>query len=270
VQWYLSETAFDLVHGLSQAIQKRGLPRALLTDNGSAMVAEEVTEGLVRLGIVHERTLPYSPYQNGKQEAFWGTLEGRLLKMLDGVADLTLELLNKATQAWAEMEYNRTVHRETGCAPANRFIQAPDALRQSPSSESLRQAFRLEATRCQRQSDGTISLEGGRFEIPARYRHFREVTVRYARWDLGRIDLVDRRSGTVLAPIYPLDKSANADGRRALFESAGTAVPRTQESRRTTGELPPLLKRILQEYSATGMPPAYLPQTSPEDTGEPS
>ena len=30
VQWYLSETAEDLVHGLSQAIQKRGLPRALL------------------------------------------------------------------------------------------------------------------------------------------------------------------------------------------------------------------------------------------------
>ena len=27
VQWYLSETADDLVHGLSQAIQKRGLPR---------------------------------------------------------------------------------------------------------------------------------------------------------------------------------------------------------------------------------------------------
>jgi putative transposase len=65
VQWYLSETAEDLVHGLSQAIQKRGLPRALLTDNGSAMVAEEVAEGLLRLGIVHERTLPYSPYQKG-------------------------------------------------------------------------------------------------------------------------------------------------------------------------------------------------------------
>src|SRR5271166_2854945 len=270
VQWYLSETAEDLVHGLSQAIQKRGLPRALLTDNGSAMVAEEVAEGLLRLGIVHERTLPYSPYQNGKQEAFWGTLEGRLLKMLDGVAELTLELLNKATQAWAEIEYNRTVHRETGCAPANRFIQAPDALRQSPSSESLRHAFRLETTRNQRQSDGTISLDGVRFEIPARYRHFREVTVRYARWDLGRIDLVDARSGTVLAPIYPLDKSANAEGRRAAIESAGAAVPQTQEPQRTTGELPPLLKRILQEYSATGMPPAYLPKTSPQDTGDPS
>ena len=43
----LSETAEDLVHGFSQAIQKRGLPRALLTDNGAAMVSDEFTEGLL-------------------------------------------------------------------------------------------------------------------------------------------------------------------------------------------------------------------------------
>ncbi len=178
VQWYLSETAEDLVHGLSQAIQKRGLPRALMTDNGSAMMAEEVTEGLLRLGIVHERTLPYSPYQNGKQESFWGTLEGRLMTMLDGVAELTLDLLNRATQAWVEIDYNRAVHRETKSSPAARFVQAPDVFRVSPSSESLRDAFRLEVKRSQRQSDGTISLDGVRFEIPARYRQFCEVFVR--------------------------------------------------------------------------------------------
>ena len=262
VQWYLSETAEDLVHGLSQAIQKRGLPRALLTDNGSAMVAEEVTEGLLRLGIVHERTLPYSPYQNGKQEAFWGTLEGRLMKMLDGVAELTLGALNQATQAWMEIEYNRAVHRETSSSPVERFVSAPDVLRSSPSSESLRDAFRLETKRSQRQSDGTISLEGVRYEIPGRYRHFRAVAVRYARWDLGRVDLVDERSGTILAPIYPLDKSANADGCRATIEPAGIDVP-ADDSQRKGGQLPPLLKSILQEYSATGMPPAYLPKTSP-------
>ncbi|HJS95595.1 MAG TPA: DDE-type integrase/transposase/recombinase, partial [Solirubrobacteraceae bacterium] len=191
VQWYLSETAEDLVHGLSQAIQKRGLPRALLTDNGSAMVADEVAQGLLRLAIVHERTLPCSPYQNGKQEVFWGTLEGRLMRMLDGVGNVTLSLLNEATQAWVEMEYNRALHRETSRAPVERFAQWLHVLRPSPSSESLRDAFRLDTVRRQRQSDGTISLEGVRFEIPARYRHFREVAVRYARWDLGRVDLVD-------------------------------------------------------------------------------
>jgi hypothetical protein len=159
------------VHGLSQAIQKRGLPRALLTDNGPAMVAEEVTEALLRLEIVRERTLPFSPDQNGKQEAVWGTLEGQHLKKLDGVLELTIERLNEATQAWMEFEYNRAVYRETSSSPVERFDRAPDVLRRSASSDSLRDAFRLETNRRQGQSDWSISLEGVRFEIPARYRH---------------------------------------------------------------------------------------------------
>jgi putative transposase len=139
-------------------------------------------------------------------------------------------------------------------------------LRCSPSSESLRDAFRLETSRTQRQSDGTISLEGVRFEIPARYRHFRELTVRYARWNLGRVDLVDRHSGIILAPIYPLDKSANADGRRAVIAPGGRDLP-AEDTPCRDGAVPPLLKQILREYSATGLPPAYLPKTPPSPTG---
>jgi transposase InsO family protein len=272
LQWYLSETTEDLVHGLSQAIQKRGLPRALLTDNGAAMIAEETTEGLLRLGIVHEKTLPYSPYQNGKQECFWATLEGRLMEMLGGVAELTLAFLNEATQAWVEAEYNRTPRRETSSSPVERFAQAPDVLRASPSSNALREAFRLETKRRQRRSDGTISVEGVRFEIPARYRHFRDVSVRYARWDLSRVDLVDPRNGTILAPLYPLDRRANADGQRVLFEPDTPAVAADDsqhpDNQPADKELPPLLKRILAEYSATGLPPAYLPKNPPSNPGE--
>jgi transposase InsO family protein len=268
LQWYLTETAEDLVHGLSQAIQKRGLPRALMSDNGAAMVADEVGEGLARLGIVHERTLPYSPYQNGKQEAFWGPVEGRLMAMLDGQTELTLEFLNEVTHAWVEIEYNRALHRELRCSPVERFARSPDVLRVSPSSAALREAFRLEDERRQRASDGTISIEGVRFELPSRYRHFRKVVVRYARWDLSRVDLVDPRHGTLLAALYPLDRTANADGRRAVVEPLGHDAP-TGDSQ-PTGELPPLLKKILAEYSATGRPPGYLPKTthSQKDQGE--
>ncbi|MBC7171013.1 MAG: transposase, partial [Polyangiaceae bacterium] len=60
-QWYLEESIETFVHGLSQAIQKRGLPRALLTDNGSPMMGAEAQEGLARLSIVHHTTLPYTP-----------------------------------------------------------------------------------------------------------------------------------------------------------------------------------------------------------------
>ena len=53
LQWYLSEGADDLCHGLSLALLKRSLPRALMTDNGSAILAAETTQGLARLGILH-------------------------------------------------------------------------------------------------------------------------------------------------------------------------------------------------------------------------
>jgi putative transposase len=168
-----------------------------------------------------------------------------------------------------EIESNRAVPCETRCAPVERFAHAPDVFRTSPSRAALRDAFRLEATRTQRQSDGTISLEGVRFEIPARYRHCRELTVRYARWNLGRVDRVDRRSGIILAPIYPRDRTANADGRRAAVAVDGRDGP-PESPPRPSGERPPLLQRILQEYSATGLPPAALPKTPPCQDGESS
>jgi putative transposase len=71
LQWYLAENAENIAHGLSQAMQKRGLPRAAMSDNGGAMTAAEISEGLVRLGILHQTTLPYSPHVNGKQEVLW-------------------------------------------------------------------------------------------------------------------------------------------------------------------------------------------------------
>ena len=168
LQWFMAENAPNVVHALSQAFQKRGLPRAGMSDNGAANLSAEVTEGLARLGIVHETTLPYSAYQNGKQESFWGQVEGRLMAMLEGVADLTLEYLNEATQAWVEYEYNRAIHSETGETPLARYLAGPEVLRPSPDSAALRAAFTRSERRTQRVSDGTIMVGAQRFEVPNR------------------------------------------------------------------------------------------------------
>jgi transposase InsO family protein len=258
LQWYLDETAQSLVHGLSQAFMKRGLPRALMTDNGAAMLSEEVAAGLAALGIVHRTTLPYSPYQNAKQESFWGRIEGRLMAMLEGEQALTLELLNEATQAWVEQEYHRTVHSELTVTPLERYLGGPTVARPCPESSVLREAFRLEVTRRVRRSDGTISLGGTRWEIPARLRHLSDVHVRYARWDFSHVDVVDARTGAVLCQIRPLDKSANADGQRRRLDPAGqdlSALPPTG--------MAPLLRELLADYAATGVPPAYLSSSEP-------
>ena len=255
LQLYLDETAESLVHGLSQAFMKRGLPRALMTDNGAAMLAEETVGGLATLGIVQQTTLPYSPYQNAKQESFWGRIEGRLMAMLEGQTTLTLELLNTATQAWVEQEYHRTRHSELGTTPLARYLSGPSVSRPCPATAVLANAFRIESSRRQRRADGTVSLAGKRFEIPARYRHLGTVQLRYARWDLSQIDLVDAHTGSVLCPVRPLDKSANADGQRRALTPVGadlTPLPPTG--------IAPLLTQLLAEYAATGLPPAYLPK----------
>lgn len=265
VQWYLHETARNLVHAVCQAIQKRALPRALLTDNGSAMVAGETTQGLARLGIVHETILPYSAYQNGKQEVFWAQVEGRLLSMLEGCHELTLPLLNEATQAWVEGEYNRKLHSELGTTPLQRFLDGPDVGRESPDSETLRLAFCLEESRAQRRSDGTLSLEGRRFEVPSRFRHLPRLTVRYARWDLSRVFLVDGSSGTVLERLYPLDKAKNADGQRRRLAPAPLGEAAEEPVQQPTPGIAPHLRALMEEHAATGLPPGFLPQAGDEN-----
>ena len=213
-QWYLAETAENLIHGLNQAFQKRGLPRAIMSDNGAAMMATETRQGLVRLGILHETTLPYSPYQNGKQEVFWTQVEGRLIPMLEGMRDLDLTLLNDATQAWIEKGYHRSVHSEIRQTPMERFLTGDDLGRPSPDGPTLKDAFTIQETRVLRRSDGTISISGIRFEIPVRYQLIQRPTVRYARWDLTRVLLTNPKDDVVLSPLYPQDKHGNADGQR--------------------------------------------------------
>ena len=260
LQWYAHETAEVLVHGLSQAFMKRGLPRALMTDNGAAMLAEETVAGLARLGVLHQTTLPYSPYQNAKQEAFWGRVEGRLMAMLEGEPGLRLDTLNRATQAWVEQEYHRSPHSELATTPLARYLAGPSVARPCPDAAALRAAFRIEVARRQRRADGTVSLAGIRLEIPARYRALETVHLRYARWDLAHVDLVDPHSGLILAPLRPLDKAANAgEPRRALTPDAPLPEPSAPSG------MAPLLRQLIETHAATGLPPAFLPLDTPEE-----
>ena len=179
--------------------------------------------------------------------------------MLDGVRELTLDLLNTATHAWVEREYHQTRHTELGCTPLDRYRAGPDVGRECPSSQTLRRAFRTEVTRTQRRSDGTVSVEGHRFEVPSQFAHLKRLQLRYARWDFSSLDLVDGRSGTILCALYPLDKTANASGERRS-RSALIDAPASSSG---PDDMAPLLKKLLAEFAASGLPPAYLPEEDP-------
>jgi len=267
LQWYLSETAEVIVHGLSQAFQKRGLPRAGLSDNGAAMTAAEVVECLTRLGVLQQTTLPYTPEANAKIEILWASVEGRLMAMLEHVSDLTLARLNEATLAWVEHEYNRKIHSETGEAPIRRFLQGPSVMRPSPDSAALRLAFTRTETRTQRKSDGTLVIGSRRFEVPDRYRHLTQLEVRYANWDLSQVHLVDQRTGSVLCRLFPQNKVLNASGLRRTRDPDAKEPPAEQPDT----DIPPLLKKLMKDQSDSGLPPAYLPKDErPKEDGDAS
>lgn len=255
IQWYLNETAEVLFHGLSQAFYKRGLPLALMTDNGAAMMASETRNGLLKLGINHEKTLPYSPYQNGKQEAFWGNLEGRLMAMLKHVKPLSLEYLNTATQAWAEMEYNKKKHDEIGMSPVQCMLKHHDVSRPAPDEDSLRLGFTVLESRKQRRSDGTISINSIRFEIPWRFNHMQRLHVCFADWDKSVAWLVDERTKSLLATIYPHDKTKHGSGKRRVRSMPDEVKLPTDTSSESE---PALLRKLMTQYAETGMPAAYI------------
>jgi transposase len=236
-------------------MQKRGKPRGVMMDNGPAMKAGETRQGLLDLGIERVEIPDYTPEHNAIIEAFWKQITLRLLPMLEGVPDLTLAMLNEATQAWVELEYNGSVHSETKQTPIERLLAGPSVVREAPSTEEIRRAFRLKVDRKQRPSDGTVSIEGVRFEVPSCYRHLERLTVRYARWDLSSADLWDDSLGVVLAAIYPVDREANASGfRRPLLPVRSDPMPPKPSG------IAPLMRRYIEEHRQTGLPPAYLPK----------
>ena len=251
IQWFLHETTECLVHGFIQALLKRGLPRALMSDNGSAMKSDEFTQGLKRLGIMHELTLPYSPYQNGKQESFWGTLEGQIMAMLEGEKDLTLERLNRLTGIWAEQEYNQAVHSQIKQSPLDKWMTSEKVTRPCLKLDEMRLFFRREVKRKVRRSDKTFSLEGTRFEIDRPvYQCQNKVTLHYATWDLSRVDIVDPKTQKILAPVYPINLQVNSNKRRR-------ALPLVEV---TEEQAPPaLLKEMIENHAAAGEPAVYIP-----------
>ena len=260
LQWYLDETAETLVHGLSQALQKRALPRALMSDNGAAMLAAETVQGLEVLGVLHQTTLAYSPYQNGKQESVLVT--GRIAS--DGDARKRRATHPRTAQRshpgpGSNSSTTKRSTRNWASHPVQRYLDGPDVGRPSPNGAALRDAFRRQQWRTQRRSDATVSIEGRRFEVPSRLRHQSRLVVRYARWDLSHINVVDPHNGQPIAPLWPLDKQRNSNSRRRALEPSTT----TPADNPTSATIAPLLQQLMDEYAATGLAPRLSTPNSP-------
>lgn len=109
-----------------------------------------------------------------------------------------------------------------------------------------------------RKSDQTIRINNIRFEVPSRFRHLPKLCVCYQTWDLSVSYIVDERTGNLIACIYPQDKIKNSEGhRKTLDPIVSETLPKVTDD---SDPIPPLLRKLISDYAATGLPPAYIPK----------
>ena len=209
----LGETALDIEGVLKQAVLKRGLPRKLVVDNGSAYRAHTLQGICARLGIQLIHCRPYAPEGKGKLERWHRTFRDQFLSELDHRQIADLDDLNARLWAWVEQIYHRTPHEGLGGqTPLARYQQDLPRIRAlGQRAAHLDAIFFHRISRFVRK-DGTVSYQGSRFEVPYELagKTVRLVVDPHAHRVLG----VEDEEGRSLGAATPLDAEANLYLRR--------------------------------------------------------
>ena len=159
-QFYFSEGLSCFMDAFRQALLKRGLPRKLYTDNGSAFRSRQLEYTAAALGIALIHARPYTPQGKGKIERFNKTVQTQFLPCFKGD---TLKEINEAFDLWLSGDYHVRSHSATGQTPFKRFTSRMECLRSAP--ENLMDYFRK---RIQRRvnKDRSVVVERRLFEAP--------------------------------------------------------------------------------------------------------
>jgi len=170
---------------LKDAIARRGIPRVLYIDHGSAFVSIQLKLICARLGIRITHSRPGRPQGRGKKERAYRTIAEQFAVEVAVAGVDTLAELNRYFAAWVEQVYHHRVHQGTGQSPLERWMAGPSSLRAAPELEALSQAF-VWAVQRTVTATATVSLHGNLYEVdPALVG--RRVELRYDPTDLSQI-----------------------------------------------------------------------------------
>ena len=159
-RFYLSEGIASYLDALENALARRGLPRKLYVDNGSAFRSKHLEYVCAGLGIALIHSKPFQPQGRGKIERWFKTVRSRFVSHNKAA---TLSQLNEAFDNWIIEDYQKKVHSATGQSPFERFTSKMQCLRNAPAN--LKDYFRKVVRRTVNK-DRTITIDGKLYEGP--------------------------------------------------------------------------------------------------------
>jgi transposase InsO family protein len=187
-QYYPAERWEHFLDTLKHALQCRGIPERLYTDNGKVFTNRHLQTICANLGIhlIHHK--PYQAWSKGKIERFFRTVQSDFEQRLVFNPVDSIEQLNERFWAWLETEYHRRPHKGLdGQTPVERFAERSHHLHTLDAQMDVEGLFLARTTRRVRR-DATISLEGRTFEVPVALRG-RQVEVRYDPFTFSRVEI---------------------------------------------------------------------------------
>ncbi len=194
--FYPSESTKSFMQALENALLRRGLPRKLYVDNGSAYRSKQLMHTAASLGIALIHARPYSPQGKGKIERFFKSVRS---SFLPGVTGVTIEEINHEFENWLAHEYNERKHSATGQKPLDRFSDGLECIRSTP--DDLRDHFRKIVRRKvnkdrtiildKRLYEGPVELIGKQVELLFHDDEYDRVELRYRQQSYGILRAVD-------------------------------------------------------------------------------
>jgi putative transposase len=187
-RWAHHDDVVRMAAAFRPALQARGVPRACYLDNGSPFIDAWLLRGCAVLGIKLIHSRPGKPEGRGKIERFFRTVrEQFLVEVGDGAGVRDLAELNRLFQAWLETAYRRTVHSETGEAPAARWEKATPEERAVPEPGLLREAF-LWSERRKADKTALVRMHGNAYQVDA-WLAGQYVELVFDPFDLDRVEV---------------------------------------------------------------------------------
>lgn len=129
-----NKASIFLLRCLLDAIESYGEPKALRTDNEAVFTSHLFRFALLLLGIRHQRTAPFAPWQNGRIERFFGNFKKALRRWRE-IADQPEEIGDELATYRAFYNHLRPHQHVEGRTPAMAWSG------QSPSGRPRPQYF---------------------------------------------------------------------------------------------------------------------------------
>lgn len=158
-------------HALKQAVLRRGLPKALYTDQGKPFVNRHSHIVCANIGIRLLHAKPYHAWSKGKVERLIQTIQNGFeaaLRLPEQQA-VGLDNLNDKFSKWIQTAYHQRVHSATQMSPEARFQKDAQHLRRLTPDVDIEKLFYTRLDRTVRK-DGTVRLDTKLYEAPLSLR----------------------------------------------------------------------------------------------------